>query len=79
MNKQTRSLYKKQLSTRFNKGVAFDKLSGKERLDHPEFTIVSFPFGRQPRKKRMVQKITRRVVAAKIEDDGGLLDARAGS
>lgn len=75
-NKQTRSLYKKQLSTSFNKGVNFAHLSGKERLDHPEFNFVAFPFGRQPRKKRQVQKVTRRG-PVKIEDDGGLLDARA--
>lgn len=66
-NKQTRRLYKKQVSVKFNKGVDFAHLSGKERADHPEFTHVSFPFGKQPKKKKSQRGV--RTVAPRILED----------
>ena len=49
MNKQTKRLYKKQVSVKFHKGVDFAHQGTKR--DMVEMSFVSFPFGSQPRKK----------------------------
>lgn len=48
MNRQTKALLKEGKSLKFNHGVDFAHLSGRERSTHPEFTILLRPqAGRQ--------------------------------